>query len=719
MDFEAEYIKKMEGKIKHRKDEIKTTELKQERFMNIKSAIKALAVFALASLLLSLVAFNAHAIPTPKGISGRVYDLDGITPAGNVFFSVNDIDSGELVEGVTRSDGRYSVSLNGNNGNSIIIEVWNKYNSNSRNVTLNGVMRNVDVLLNMTLPELPPEIISEPVTEAYAGELYLYHVAAVDENNDILEYSLIAQPEGMEINKWNGTISWVPDYPQEGDNLVVVQVSDGIFNVTQNFSVNVSILPYAPEIVSEPITSAVADEWYYYSVEAFDKGGERLSYRLTEKPGGMQISDDGVIRWRPERQNLGNNLVIIEASNSYLSARQEFVINVKERPARGGRPGFALYEADDKISETDAGVTDEGSEEDLEDLISGQGNDENRRDASAIRPADMRSNVISGVFSEERDEIEFTAYDFKQRPAHLRGIDKKVYRYIEINSREKIETPIKILFHVSRKWLEQNNAKDEDVVLNHYSGSEWEELSTGFLYSDDEFSYYEAYAPSLSFFAVSLREKAGYGEISVSGPGDHFIVSGIVYDWLFLQARDAEIIIINHNRDDTTVTRTGIGGSPGAFYAIIPGNIGDRITVRAEINGRKAEKELEITGDMRDISIMLERRGLLSATGMFLGIPEGFAGSAALGIYAIAGFALLAYFYFRVLGIKNQGRANKVTDKKESQGLNFKKKHKKKDKNNGRGIKSTGKKAKKTGKIRLKKSKAIKPKQKKNKSKNH
>ena len=141
-------------------------------------------IIIIVILIWALLSLNANAIPVPHGIDGHVYDLDGITPAANIGFSINDTTTGEFIQGKTRANGKYSVALNGSNGNIIVIKVWNKYNSNNKTITLQGVMHNVDLLLNMTIPNLPPEIISEPIKTAYASEWYFYQVNATDPNDD-------------------------------------------------------------------------------------------------------------------------------------------------------------------------------------------------------------------------------------------------------------------------------------------------------------------------------------------------------------------------------------------------------------------------------------------------------------------------------------------------------------------------------------------------------
>ena len=137
---------------------------------------KKIRILVYALLFLIVVQIN-YAIPVPHGIDGNIYELDGITPAGKgIDFSVYDIITGEFIQGKTKNNGYYAVSSNGDNGDLIIIRTWNKYHSSNRTVILQGVMHNVDLLLNMSMPQSPPIITSNPITEATEDELYIYQV---------------------------------------------------------------------------------------------------------------------------------------------------------------------------------------------------------------------------------------------------------------------------------------------------------------------------------------------------------------------------------------------------------------------------------------------------------------------------------------------------------------------------------------------------------------
>ncbi len=274
-----------------------------------------------------------NAIPIPRGISGIIYELDGSTQVvRGTYISINDTTSGQFISGKSGygSSGRYSVSLNGNNGDVVIIKAWNRANAANRTVILNGVMYSVDILLNMTLPNYPPNINSLPVTSVNEDILYQYAVKALDDNvEDVLQYYLIDAPLGMSIDS-NGLITWLPENDDVGEHNITIIVSDYKYNTMQSFILSVQNVNDAPEIISGALTSAIEDIEYVYDVEAVDIDGDVLLYSLLSKPLGMEINQTtGLIKWIPANDNVGFHNITIGVSDYNVTIYQSFIIQVE------------------------------------------------------------------------------------------------------------------------------------------------------------------------------------------------------------------------------------------------------------------------------------------------------------------------------------------------------------------------------------------------------
>ena len=94
-------------------------------------------------------------------------------------------------------------------------------------------------LLQCTLPgcaepqgNQAPSIVSTPVVNATADQLYTYDVEANDPDaGDTLTFSLDAAPAGMTIDASTGLIQWTPAAAQIGANAVTARATDagGLF----------------------------------------------------------------------------------------------------------------------------------------------------------------------------------------------------------------------------------------------------------------------------------------------------------------------------------------------------------------------------------------------------------------------------------------------------------------------------------------------------------
>jgi hypothetical protein len=115
-------------------------------------------------------------------------------------------------------------------------------------VTVMGGCLNLEGILPFL--NKPPVIISEPIITATEDKLYLYQVEASDPNGDTLTHSFIIKPEGMSIDSENGLIIWTPTNDQVRIHQVIIEISDGKYNVQQNFEIEVFNVNNPPKIFS-------------------------------------------------------------------------------------------------------------------------------------------------------------------------------------------------------------------------------------------------------------------------------------------------------------------------------------------------------------------------------------------------------------------------------------------------------------------------------------
>ena len=96
----------------------------------------------LIAVVILITTLVVHAQPQPHGIQGIVYLSDAETEAPwGTNFSVNDTTSGDYIEGTTGvgpHSGWYSVSLNGADGDTVVLKAGNVTHHGERTVILTG-----------------------------------------------------------------------------------------------------------------------------------------------------------------------------------------------------------------------------------------------------------------------------------------------------------------------------------------------------------------------------------------------------------------------------------------------------------------------------------------------------------------------------------------------------------------------------------------------------
>jgi len=133
--------------------------------------------------------------------------------------------------------------------------------------------------INVRALNTPPNIVSTPPTQAFAGSAYLYAVRATDPDGDSLTFSLFGPPS-MVIDPGTGLIQWTPATADVAIHEITVRVSDGQATATQVFDLDVSAAAYngAPIITSTPGFVAGVGDAYSYPITATDPDGDTLAY---------------------------------------------------------------------------------------------------------------------------------------------------------------------------------------------------------------------------------------------------------------------------------------------------------------------------------------------------------------------------------------------------------------------------------------------------------
>lgn len=123
----------------------------------------------LIAVVIVITTLAVHAQPQPHGIQGIVYQSDAeIEAPWATNFSVNATTSGHFIEGTTGAgphSGWYSVSINGTDGDAIVLKAWNATHNGERTVILTGSDM-TDITVFLTNLSVEQEHTSSPTPTA-------------------------------------------------------------------------------------------------------------------------------------------------------------------------------------------------------------------------------------------------------------------------------------------------------------------------------------------------------------------------------------------------------------------------------------------------------------------------------------------------------------------------------------------------------------------------
>jgi YD repeat-containing protein len=172
----------------------------------------------------------------------------------------------------------------------------------------------------------PPEIQSNPITDAVAGLPYLYQATATDPNGGSISWALAAgAPAGMSVDFRTGYVSWTPAESDVGSYPLELLATDSFgLSATQDFTLTVQSAGQPPTIVSTFDTKAIAGQAYQSQIVASDPEGYRLRFTLgdgSQNPpylsddmqqliaDGLTLSPDGLLTWaNPQKPDSGTYL---------------------------------------------------------------------------------------------------------------------------------------------------------------------------------------------------------------------------------------------------------------------------------------------------------------------------------------------------------------------------------------------------------------------------
>ncbi len=296
---------------------------------------------SILAILFILAAVAVQGQVVPYAIDGIIFEQDGVTQVNNMNFSVTNLDTGWTANGSTGlgpDPGKYSTPIAGNSSDLIQVRSWILFgetgtnNSVERNVTLSGVIHDFHLVLNTSLPNFAPNIISSPIETGFNEDLYEYQVQIFERNDDAVTYNITIGPENLTIDS-NGVVQWNATYVTTGNYSVEINVSDGELHDTQNYTLRIEDINDPPDFTSEGNETAYEDMPYVYTAVAVDPEGLALVYAVLQAPAGFAInSSTGVVNFTPDADDVGDTEIILTASDGTNTVEHDYTLIIEETP---------------------------------------------------------------------------------------------------------------------------------------------------------------------------------------------------------------------------------------------------------------------------------------------------------------------------------------------------------------------------------------------------
>jgi len=187
-----------------------------------------------------------------------------------------------------------------------------------------------------------PSITSTSVDAATAGTDYSYTLAATDADGDTLIMSATTLPDWLMFDAASGVLSGMPADTDGGDSAIVLVVSDGTDEVTQSFTITVTVpepVNTAAVITSTAVTSATVGQAYSYTLTATDVDEDMLTMSATV-PGGLSWlsfdAETGVLSGTPASGDVMATSISLTVNDGTDDTTQTFTITVVASGVTGG-----------------------------------------------------------------------------------------------------------------------------------------------------------------------------------------------------------------------------------------------------------------------------------------------------------------------------------------------------------------------------------------------
>ncbi|WP_019026152.1 putative Ig domain-containing protein [Colwellia piezophila] len=193
-----------------------------------------------------------------------------------------------------------------------------------------------EIIENIEVPQnSAPTISSSATVTVEAGSEYSYSLDAADTDGDTLTLSASSLPAWLSFDEATGVLSGTPSDSDVGDHDITLTVSDGTDEITQTFTIAVTLPVVTPPVNNEPVITSTAGEAvvegsaYSYTLTATDTDDDSLTMAAKTKPDWLSFDDEtGVLMGTPAASDVGNYNIVLTVTDGTDEVTDSFTITV-------------------------------------------------------------------------------------------------------------------------------------------------------------------------------------------------------------------------------------------------------------------------------------------------------------------------------------------------------------------------------------------------------
>ncbi len=227
-------------------------------------------------------------------------------------------------------------------------------------ITVSDGVESVGKSMTITVTEenRPPLFALVGDTTISEKQNFTIGVSASDDDGDEVVLTGTTLPEGATFTDngdGSGTLSWTPNYGDNGEHQVAITAEDGISTTLLEFTIAVGEVNRAPKFVDLENQSVGEGQQLSFAVTAQDPNGDNMTLKVKSgtSPSGAEFTDNddgtGLFTWTPGFGTTGNHDVTFVVSDGTESTEKGITISVGDV----NRPPELSAVGDTVISEND------------------------------------------------------------------------------------------------------------------------------------------------------------------------------------------------------------------------------------------------------------------------------------------------------------------------------------------------------------------------------